>query len=380
MRRAVGLVFLLLFPTAGQADELADQLRTLRSVKPGGDTAAARAAWKEVVGRGPKALPAILEAMDTPDTVAANWLRLAYDELAESALKAGGKGLDTGALLAFARDERKQGRARRLALETVERLRPGEQKRFLKGRLSDPEFGYDAIEQRLAEVKGAPREEALPALREAFAATRELEQSRAAAARLEKHGEPVSVAEHMGFLGDWYVIGPFDGKGGAGFKSVYPPERNIDLKEEPEGKKGEKLRWKRLTVPEAKTGRFPILVDLRPTLGEAHDAVGYAYTELRVPAAQTVEMRGSADDNLSVWVNGKRVFAFEEYRNGVRLDRHRFRVELKAGVNRVLVKVCQAPFDPNSPEPNWEFLLRITDLNGRGLTFRSALPPAGRKP
>ena len=91
------------------------------------------------------------------------------------------------------------------------------------------------------------------------------------------------------------------------------------------------------------------------------------------PAEQTVEFRGAADDNLSVWVNGARVFGFEEYQNGVRLDRHRFRVPLHKGVNTVLVKVCQAPADSSNNEPNWEFLLRISDGSGRGFVFDHAL-------
>ena len=45
--------------------------------------------------------------------------------------------------------------------------------------------------------------------------------------------------------------------------------------------------------------------------------------------AREVEFRGAADDNLTVWVNGQRVFGFEEYRNGVRFDRHRFKVRLQ---------------------------------------------------
>jgi hypothetical protein len=114
---------------------------------------------------------------------------------------------------------------------------------------------------------------------------------------------------------------------------------------------------------------------LRAPLGDAEDAVAYAYTAFESTEVREVEFRGAADDNLSVWVNGARVFGFEEYRNGVRFDRHRFRVKLKAGVNTVLVKVCQAPSDPSHREPNWEFLLRLCDAGGKGLRFPSALPP-----
>jgi hypothetical protein len=373
----IGAALALVLAAPGRSDEVDDLLKDLRAVKAeGGGADRARTAWDRLVRHGPRVLPRILAAMDTPDPVAANWLRLAFDALAEPELKTGGKAIDAGAVLAFARDSRRQGRARRLALDLVERLRPGTRRKLLDGWLDDPEFRHDAIEQLLEKVKRdkkLSKEKATEALRKAFASSRDLEQARTVAALLKERGVAVSVADHMGFLGDWYVIGPFDARGKKGFKTVYPPEQKVDLAAVHDGKKGKKLRWKRLTVPEAATGRFPILIDLVKPLGNADDAVAYAWTSFRAATPRTVEFRGSADDNLTVWVNGKRVFGFEEYQNGVRLDRHRFRVELKAGVNTVLVKVVQAPQDVDNPAPNWEFLLRITDPTGRGVTFPSTL-------
>jgi hypothetical protein len=46
-------------------------------------------------------------------------------------------------------------------------------------------------------------------------------------------------------------------------------------------------------------------------------------------------------------------------------------VPLRAGRNTVLVKVCQSPA---SPEPNWEFFLRVVDETGKGIPFRATLP------
>ena len=189
---------------------------------------------------------------------------------------------------------------------------------------------------------------------------------------LKERGQAVSVADHMGFLGDWHVIGPFDARGGKGFSTSYPPEKKVDLEATLEGKAGKKLSWRRVTVPETTTGRFPILVDLRKPLGDAEDAVAFAWAAFKVATEQKVEFRGAADDNFTVWVNGVRAFGFEEYQNGVRFDRHRFAVKFRPGVNTVLVKVVQAPKADN-PTTNWEFLLRITDPSGRGLTFPSAL-------
>jgi hypothetical protein len=368
----------LLLAGPARADEVDDLLKDLRAVKANGSGAArARAAYDRLVRHGPKVLPRILAAMDTPEPVAANWLRLAFDAIVEPEIKSGGKAIDADALLAFVRDAKKEGRARRFGLDVVERLRPGTRGKLLPGWIDDPEFGFDAIERLLERIRKegkGPKDRIVADLRRAFAGSRDLDQARAIAALLRDRGVTVNVAEHLGFLGEWYVVGPFDANGRKGFKTVYPPERKVDLDAVMDGQKGKKLRWHRLSLPDSPRARFPIFVDLTKPLGNADDAVAYAWTAFRVPTARTVEFRGAADDNLTVWVNGKRVFGFEEYQNGVRLDRHRFRVPLRAGVNTVLLKVCQAPLDPDNPAPNWEFLLRIIDpTTGRGVVFPTTL-------
>jgi hypothetical protein len=369
---------LLLATVPFAADDVSMLLKEIRAVgAQGAGSPAARAAWERLVAAGPRALPGILEAMDTQDTVAANWLRTAFDRIADRELTMGGQRIETDRLLAFARDPKHQGRARRLALETVEKLRPGTRKQLLAGWLDDPEFRYDAIQERLAELdrgKELPRGMVLDTLQTLFAASRDLPQAQAVAARLRALGQPVSVADHFGFLRDWYVLGPFDARGMKGFTAVYPPEEKVDLAAKPTGKDGKTLAWKRFQVVEPPGGKHVALVDLRKPLGDAEDAVAYAWTQVRVPREQEVELRGAGDDNITLWVNGQRVFGFEEYRNGVRFDRHRVRVTLRPGVNSILVKVCQAPSDPSNREPNWEFLLRICDAQGKGLLFPSALP------
>jgi hypothetical protein len=209
-------------------DDVARLLKQVRAVGPEGiGSPEARAAWDRLVARGPAVLLPLLEAMDTPDTVVANWMRTAFDRIAEKAADAGGKGIDADALLRFARDPKRQGRARRLALDVVEGLRPGMWAGLLRGWTDDPEFRHDVIEQALADLdrdKEAPADRLVAALRRLFAATRDLPQSQAIAAKLKGLGAPVSVADHFGFLRDWYVIGPFDARGMKGFQTAYSPE------------------------------------------------------------------------------------------------------------------------------------------------------------
>jgi hypothetical protein len=362
-------------------EDIAGILKSLKSaVEPGGNVRAARTAWDQLTARGPDALPQILQALDTPNTVLANWLRTSFDSIVEAELKKGGKKLDADALLAFVRNPKHQGRTRRLVLEVVDRIRPGSSGRLIPGFLNDPEFRPDAVAflTREAETqeKAGHKDQAVTKLRKAFAASRDLPQVKTLAGRLRGLGVTVRVTEHLAFLGEWYVIGPFDARDMKGFKSAYPPEKQVDLTAELDGKAG-KVRWKHFQYREPAPAALPPagpLINLREPLGDADDAVAYAYTDFRVPEETTVEFRGAADDNLTVWVNGERVFGFEEYRNGVRFDRHRFPVKLKAGLNTVLVKVCQAPLDPSNPEPNWEFLLRIVDQTGNALPYKTALP------
>lgn len=344
--------------------------------KQGRGNAEGRAAWDRLSGAGADALPAILQAMTDKNTVADNWLRTAFDQIAERAFRQGGIAINAKQMLAIAGDAKKAGRARRLALEVVERLQPGTSTRLYPGWLEDPEFRYEAVAELLKEAKTLAGDKAMTAYRQAFQSARDVQQARDAAAGLWKLGEKVSVAEQFGFLLDWYLIGPFDGKGMKGFQTDYPPQKKVDLSEELAGQKG-KVRWKRHKVKEAlptSKDRHQALVNLRDreALGDADDAVAFAYTEFSVKAAQEVEFRGAADDNLTVWVNGVKAFGFEEWRNGVRLDRHRFTVQLKAGKNTVLVKICQSPA-PN-PEPNWEFFLRVVDATGKGIAMENTLP------
>lgn len=340
----------------------------------GTGSAAGRAAWDRLAGAGPEAVPFLLEAMDTRSLVTANWLFTALDRIV--AMEKAPPPLVLDRVLDFARDPKKQGRARRVAMEIVERHRPGSLTKLLPGWLGDPEFQPEALELVVLEAKkslaSGNKERASEQYRRAFLHSRDIEQARKAAAPLLDLGLEVSIAQHLGFLTEWHLLGPFDSRGNKGYHLSYPPEKKVDLKETvAEGDK--RLAWKKYSVQEPSpkvSAKHVALVNLREArgLGDADDAVAFAYTEFTLPTARRVEFRGAADDNFTVWVNGKRAFGFEEYRNGVRFDRHCFPVELQAGRNIVLVKIGQTPA-PN-PEPNWEFFLRIVDEEGHGVAVK----------
>ena len=199
---------------------------------------------------------------------------------------------------------------------------------------------------------------------------RKADQVITAAARLEALGDKVSIIEHLGFVVDWYVVGPFPAPGMSGFAASFSPERTVDLGAPVAGGTRGDLHWSRQRTDD------PLgTVDLIRALSPADEAVAYAYTEIESPTNRSAELRCSADDNLSVWLNGEKVFGRPMWLNGTRLDRFITPVSIKAGRNRVLVKICQGPHHRDPAIGNaWTFQLRFCSSDGAGLGFVPALP------
>ncbi len=353
----------------GAVAALIDRVRAASA--QGAGSVEARAARDALATRGPEVLPALLDGMDTPDTVVANWLRTAFDEVAARALKSNPSSLPTPQLRRFVLDASRQGRARRLALELLTKLDSDASRKLIPPLLDDPEFRRDAVSATLDAAERALKEQktddALAAIAKAFDAARDADQVRAAAAKLKSLGREVSIVEHLGFLVDWHIVGPFAGPDFKAFTNVYPPERQllaIDLAARYDGPRG-KLAWKRHRTPDD----FGT-VDLVKSVEATDDAAAYAFTAIDSPAARDAQFRCGADDNLTIWLNGERVFAKDEWQNGTRLDRFIVPVRLRAGRNEILVKVCQGPKyrDPGMANP-WSMQFRICDASGKGIAI-----------
>ena len=358
------------------ADEIEGLIAQIRAVgRDGKGSQAARAARDCLAERGVEILPLILSAMDTENPVAANWYRTAFEEIVRRELAKPQPQLPTQFLTRYARNPKRQGKVRRLVLDVVGRLDPSFGARLIPTLLDDPEFRTDAVAATLKQGDAAKNqgktEQAKALYRTAFRHARDSGQVTQAADRLKSVGEPVKIIDHMGLIVDWYVLGPFDAPGKTGFSLSFPPEINIDLNAEYVGKSGTQIRWKRHRSDD-RLG----LVNLAGAIAPVKEAVGYAYAELNSPRRQTVELRCGADDNLTVWLNGKKVFSRLQWLNGIRLDRFTTVVMLKKGTNRLLLKVCQGPQHKNPGVPNnWSMQLRLCDAEGAGVGVTSALPP-----
>ncbi|WP_296946528.1 hypothetical protein [uncultured Massilia sp.] len=99
-------------------------------------------------------------------------------------------------------------------------------------------------------------------------------------------------------LDTWYVIGPFEGQGGASRDAVYPPERGVDLDAVYYGKNDLPVRWTWQQDPS-----YPTIP--RP---RAEHAVYYAWTEVNVEEDVDLWVSIGADDDSKMWFNDRLVW------------------------------------------------------------------------
>jgi hypothetical protein len=344
-------------------------LAAIKSVRrEGAGNAEAGRAWKALVRRGPSVLPDLLAAMDDDSPAASNWLRAAVDAVAEKALKEG-KPLPRAALEKFvARTDNPAG-ARALAYEWLARVDPSAPARLLPGMLHDPSprLRRDAVARAADEAKRlldkGDRKGATAAYTRAFAGASDQDQVDSLAARLEALGVKVDRGAHLGYVRAWHLAAPFDNTAEKGFGTAYPPEKRVDLSATYKGKGGRPARWVRHTTADPHG-----LVDLNKALGKQKGAVAYAYAVIVSPRARSVQVRAGSINAVKVFLNGKEVFAREEYHHGRWPDQYVARARLKEGRNELLLKVCQNE-QSEAWAQDWNFQVRLCDPAGAAVPW-----------
>lgn len=341
---------------------------------------AARGARDALSRGGVETLLPLLEGMSAQQPVAANFLRTAFDDIVSRESQRTDVRWPISQLKTFVGEQGRSGRARRLALGLVEQLEPGFREQWIGTQLDDLEFGYEAVAQTLAAGEAALRDKksdlAAPLFRKAFESARDAAQVTTAAARLTSLGQTADPVAHLGLIGRWWVLGPFDAPGKTGFATVFEPEMKHNLDAKYTGQDGKSIAWK---VYQSRDKLAQL--NLIDPFGTVREAVGYAFCEIELDAAIAGEVRCGADDNCTVWLNGERVFGREQWLNGTRFDRFSAPIKLKAGRNALLVKICQGPQhkDPEVPN-NWSLQLRLCDTRGTGLRLRIVSPEKEKTP
>lgn len=373
---AVGVLGLALALAPARADEDTTRaLKTLKSVtKEGRGNEDAGPAWKTLVSKGGAALLPTLAAFSDDNATVTNWLRTAVDAIAENE-KAAGRKLPAGALEAFAKDPKNAATARHAAYELLVAQAPEARARLLPGFLNDksPDLRRAAVANQLEIVEKLAKPTIRADLEKLFTFARDKDQVDLLAKKITESGGQVSVSEHFGFVTHAALVGPFDSTGGKGFATSYPPENAKDATGKFPGKGGPEVKW----VPADTKDKYGTF-DLNKLLGKHKDAVAYAQAVIVADAETPCEIRVTSITAVQIFLNGKLLFAREEYHHGAPFDAHVGKGTLQKGDNVIVLKVCQN----NQTEQwaqNWQFQMRVCDATGGPLPLKQKVLVDGKE-
>ena len=166
------------------------------------------------------------------------------------------------------------------------------------------------------------------------------------------------VSEETDSLREWWLLGPFADANHAGFFSVLPPEKGIDLEATYQGRDGP-IRWQKYDSPEYAVNWDGPLQNHQERWG-----VIYALTHIYSPTRRQAEIRVAAP-NLVAWLNGKRIMIQHTYawvRQLRRVAGVATKVWLEPGWNSLLLKLENDRPPIGATSPAWTFAAWVTDL------------------
>ncbi|MGL5096527.1 MAG: hypothetical protein ACRDD1_13115, partial [Planctomycetia bacterium] len=322
------------------------------------------------------------------DPIAANYILLAADVVADTALGRAGK-LPAPALKAFVEDTANDPRGRAAAFRLLLRADKTAAS-MIAGMADDPsvELRRGGVAVKLEEadkiLKDGDKDAAKKAFSTALASARDDDQVQRAAKSLRGLDVEVDLAKHFGFLTTWHLVAPFDNVGLKGFNTVYPPEKTpgtVDLKAEYVGKGEGKIGWSKHAADD-EDGALDLTkaydaAGLDKKTSPYKGAVAYATADFHAADAKSVELRMATPNAFKIWVNGELLFARGEYHRGTGFDQYQFRTALKKGRNVLLLKLCQNEQMEDWAQ-KWTLQLRVCDRTGTAIASQPPEDTASR--
>ncbi len=337
------------------AENSLESIKLLQSLTSGdASTLAATKAMKQLGKANDVTLLQSLSAMKGATPIGRNWLL----GLANTLYRKSGKS-QTAELRKFLSDQNQDGEARYIVFQWLTASNDVLRTVLLinMDQDSSPELRFLAIEETMkSKIEAKQLSSLLDSARHPSQVVSIIE-------KLKELGVAVDQSKQLGFLTHWRLIGPFDHVGTLNFDKEFPVETDWAkgaLKEKYEGKK-ETVQWK-----DELTAAPDGMVDLAVIYSNEKGCIIYAATEFDSVDERDAEARLGCINGNKLWINGKLVLSNEVYHTGSQIDQYAEPIRLKAGKNKILLKLCQ-----NEQKDSWaqvfQFQLRICDSTGKAI-------------
>jgi putative heme-binding domain-containing protein len=145
---------------------------------------------------------------------------------------------------------------------------------------------------------------------------------------------------------EWRIVGPFK----IGDKPPFSPDGTIDLNASYTGSNEQPAVWKPTKAIDA-DGQ----VDVARLYTHLDDRAAFGYAEINSLADREVQFAVGSDDTLTVWVNGKSSYDFQQ-RRGFEPRKDWFDAKLVKGTNRIVTK-C------GNRGGGWQFSVAVSSVS-----------------
>ena len=166
------------------------------------------------------------------------------------------------------------------------------------------------------------------------------------------HMHPRDIALQEGMIVNWWVLGPLAARDAMRQHEMINVEAAVDLNAEVNG-----TRWRRIELDDPQG-----VLDFGQVARRRDNTGAYACAEVFSEAPQQVLLRIGSDDDVTCWVNGRKVHEFIGDR-GLSIDEDTASVTLEQGWNRILCKVLNGG-------GYWQLAVRIVAPDGTPLRLQ----------
>ncbi len=156
--------------------------------------------------------------------------------------------------------------------------------------------------------------------------------------------------KEIGYINNYYIIGPFDNQGESGFTKSYLPETEFSKKKVYKGKNQE-VKWKTVKNYEKS------FISFKNFLNPKVDSLGYALFFVKINKSGRYQIRFSTNNQYELFLDKKSILKSEN-NDYLYYDKNILDVFLKRGIHTILVKL-------DNRYGSWGIYLRVLDKFGK---------------
>ena len=167
---------------------------------------------------------------------------------------------------------------------------------------------------------------------------------------LPQHPEKAKkLQQQLGFITDFFIIGPFKNENRAGMETIYPPEIKIEPQKDYSTSTYHTLKWRPMNIHQLNG------INLENYFTPDENCIAYLLLYINVTNTGYYDIIYGSDDGIKIWVNNAIIVEEDIYRSAY-FEQNRVKVLFKKGLNKILIKSSQEA-------GNWWLYFRILPLD-----------------